>query len=321
MENTRTDRGTTNTGAPGTGEAGSRVVLRPERIISRTKEIVQANSFRFQKKFGQNFLIDPHVLGKITACADLTREDAVIEVGPGIGTLTQELCERAGKVTAVEIDRNLVEILHQTLAGYTNLTIISRDILDVDPQELKDLCAPHTKISLIANLPYNITSPLVMKYLEEAPFVSTMILMLQEEVARRMQAEPGTKEYGSLSVAVQYYARAEIAAYVPMNCFYPRPKVGSCVIRLDRLEQPAAQVEDEALFFKVVRAAFNQRRKTIVNSLSNGLSDIVTKDQIRSALAAAEVTEQQRGEELSLAKFAMIANYLYNVIIIPRHIR
>ncbi len=285
---------------------------RPARIISRTKEIVTGSGFRFQKKFGQNFLIDPHVLGKITAASDLSEETAVIEVGPGIGTLTQELCERAGKVIAVEIDRNLVDILHQTLAGYPNLTLIGRDILDIDPGELREMCAPFKKISMIANLPYNITSPLVMKYLEEAPFVSSMVLMLQEEVARRMQAAPGTKEYGSLSVAVQYYAHAQIAAYVPMNCFYPRPKVGSCVIRLTRRGKPAVQTDDEALFFKVVRAAFNQRRKTVVNSLSNGLAPDYTKEQVRAALDAAGVGEKQRGEELNLSEFAIITNYLYN---------
>ncbi|MBQ4362287.1 MAG: 16S rRNA (adenine(1518)-N(6)/adenine(1519)-N(6))-dimethyltransferase RsmA [Lachnospiraceae bacterium] len=286
---------------------------RPARIISRTKEIVTGSGFRFQKKFGQNFLIDPHVLAKITAASRLTPETAVIEVGPGIGTLTQELCEGAGRVIAVEIDRNLVEILHQTLAGYPNLTIISSDILEIDPQELHKMCGPFTEVSMIANLPYNITSPLVMKYLEEAPFVSSMVLMLQEEVARRMQAAPGTKEYGSLSVAVQYYAEAEIAAYVPMNCFYPRPKVGSCVIRLTRREKPAVGVKDETLFFKVVRAAFNQRRKTVVNSLSNGLAEEFTKEQVRAALESAGVGEKQRGEELGLSEFAMIANYLYNI--------
>ena len=283
-----------------------------DRILANTKRIVQENQIRFQKKFGQNFLIDPHVLAKITAAADLHPDEAVIEVGPGIGTLTQELAEGAGKVLAIEIDRHLVEVLEKTLAPYPNVTVIRQDILEIDPQELMGLCRPCEKISLIANLPYNITSPLVMKYLQEAPFVSSMVLMLQEEVARRMQAEPGTKDYGSLSVAVQYYAEAEIKAFVPMNCFYPRPKVGSCVIRLDRRQEPAAQVPNEELFFKVVRSAFNQRRKTLVNSLSNGLSGEFTKEQVRQALASAGIDEKRRGEELTIKEFAMIAKKLYN---------
>ena len=292
--------------------SGEKPGRRPERILANTKRIVQENHIRFQKKFGQNFLIDAHVLDKITAAADIGPDDAVIEVGPGIGTLTQELCERAGKVIAVEIDRQLAAVLEKTLAPYDNVTVINRDILEIDPQEFKEMCAPYTRISMIANLPYNITSPLVMKYLEEAPFVRAMVLMLQEEVARRMQAKPGTRDYGSLSVAVQYYAKAEIAAFVPMNCFYPRPKVGSCVIRLDRLDEPAVRADDEELFFKVSRAVFNQRRKTIVNSLSNGLAEHFAKEQIRQALAAAGVSEMQRGEELDLNRFALIANYLYN---------
>ncbi len=283
-----------------------------DRILANTKRIVQENQIRFQKKFGQNFLIDPHVLAKITAAADLHPDEAVIEVGPGIGTLTQELAEGAGKVLAIEIDRHLVEVLEKTLAPYPNVTVISRDVLEVSAQEMREMTAPFEQVKMVANLPYNITSPLVMKILEEAPFVSQMVLMVQEEVARRMQAEPGTKEYGSLSVAVQYYAKPEIAAFVPLNCFYPRPKVGSCVISLRRRSEPGAEVKDETLLFAVVRAAFNQRRKTLLNSLSNGLAERFTKEQIGKALAAAGVDPAQRGETLSLNSFAMIANSLYN---------
>ena len=283
-----------------------------DRILANTKRIVQENQIRFQKKFGQNFLIDPHVLAKITAAADLHPDEAVIEVGPGIGTLTQELAEGAGKVLAIEIDRHLVEVLEKTLASYPNVTIISRDVLEVSADEMREMTAPFGQVKMVANLPYNITSPLVMKILEEAPFVSQMVLMVQEEVARRMQAAPGTKEYGSLSVAVQYYAEPEIAAFVPLNCFYPRPKVGSCVISLRRRSEPGAEVKDETLLFSVVRAAFNQRRKTLLNSLSNGLADRFTKEQIGKALVAAGVDPAQRGETLGLNSFAMIANSLYN---------
>ncbi len=283
-----------------------------DRILANTKRIVQENQIRFQKKFGQNFLIDPHVLAKITAAADLHADEAVIEVGPGIGTLTQELAEGAGKVLAIEIDRHLVEVLEKTLAPYPNVTVVGRDVLEVSAEEMREMTAPYEQVKMVANLPYNITSPLVMKILEEAPFVSQMVLMVQEEVARRMQAAPGTKEYGSLSVAVQYYAEPEIAAFVPLNCFYPRPKVGSCVISLRRRSEPGAEVKDETLLFSVVRAAFNQRRKTLLNSLSNGLADRFTKEQIGKALAAAGVDPAQRGETLSLNSFAMIANSLYN---------
>ena len=284
-----------------------------DRILANTKRIVQENQIRFQKKFGQNFLIDPHVLAKITAAADLHPDEAVIEVGPGIGTLTQELAEGAGKVLAIEIDRHLVEVLKKTLAPYPNVTVISRDVLEVSAEEMRKMTAPYEKVKMVANLPYNITSPLVMKILEEAPFVSQMVLMVQEEVARRMQAAPGTKDYGSLSVAVQYYAEPEIAAFVPLNCFYPRPKVGSCVISLRRRSEPGAEVKDEALLFAVVRAVFNQRRKTLLNSLSNGLAERFTKEQVGNALTAAGVDPAQRGETLSLNSFAMIANSLYNV--------
>ena len=283
-----------------------------DRILANTKRIVQENQIRFQKKFGQSFLIDPHVLAKITAAADLHPDEAVIEVGPGIGTLTQELAEGAGKVLAIEIDRHLVEVLEKTLAPYPNVTVISRDGLEESAEEMRKMTAPYEHVKMVANLPYNITSPLVMKILEEAPFVSQMVLMVQEEVARRMQAVPGTKDYGSLSVAVQYYAEPEIAAFVPLNCFYPRPKVGSCVISLRRRSKPGAEVKDEALLFAVVRAAFNQRRKTLLNSLSNGLAEHFTKEQVGNALTAAGVDPAQRGETLSLNSFAMIANSLYN---------
>lgn len=281
-------------------------------ILSDTKSIVQEHKIRFQKKFGQNFLIDPRVLDKIVTAVDPQADEGILEVGPGIGTLTQPMAERAKQVVAVEIDRHLVGILGETLAAYDNVRIISEDVLKVPVDELRDAFTGCARIKLAANLPYNITSPLIMKMLEEAPFIGEMTLMVQEEVARRMQASPGGADYGALSLAVQYYARPEIAAFVPLNCFYPRPKVGSCVIRLTRHEQPPVEAKDEALLFAVVRAAFNQRRKMLSNSLANGL-ETFTKEEVAGALDQAGIDTAKRAQELSLAQFAMIANNLYNI--------
>ena len=281
-------------------------------ILSDTKSIVQEHKIRFQKKFGQNFLIDPHVLDKIITAVGPEAGDGILEVGPGIGTLTQALAERAGQVVAVEIDRHLVEILGETLAGYDNVTVISEDVLKVPVAELRDAFDGCARIKLAANLPYNITSPLIMKMLEEAPFIEEMVLMVQEEVARRMQAAPGGADYGALSLAVQYYAEPEIEAFVPLNCFYPRPKVGSCVIKLTRHDRAPVTVSDEELMFAVIRAAFNQRRKMLSNSLVNGLEDH-TKEDIAQALAQAGVDSARRAQELSLSEFAMISNNLYNI--------
>lgn len=281
-------------------------------ILSDTKSIVQAHNIRFQKKFGQNFLIDPHVLDKIITAVGPQADDGILEVGPGIGTLTQALAERAGQVVAVEIDRHLVEILGETLADYDNVRIISEDVLKVPVEDLKNSFDGCAHIKLAANLPYNITSPLIMKMLEEAPFIEEMVLMVQEEVARRMQASPGGADYGALSLAVQYYARPEIAAFVPLNCFYPRPKVGSCVIRLIRHDEPPVSVKDEKLMFAVIRAAFNQRRKMLSNSLANGMEDF-TREEVAEALMLAGTEGARRAQELSLSEFAMISNNLYNI--------
>ncbi len=281
-------------------------------ILSDTKSIVQEHNIRFQKKFGQNFLIDPHVLDKIITAVGPQADDGILEVGPGIGTLTQALAERAGQVVAVEIDRHLVEILGETLADYDNVRIISEDVLKVPVEDLKNFFDGCARIKLAANLPYNITSPLIMKMLEEAPFIEEMVLMVQEEVARRMQASPGGADYGALSLAVQYYAKPEIAAFVPLNCFYPRPKVGSCVIRLIRHDEPPVSVKDEKLMFAVIRAAFNQRRKMLSNSLANGMEDF-TREEVAEALMLAGTEGARRAQELSLSEFAMISNNLYNI--------
>lgn len=283
-----------------------------QSILHNTKAIVQEHKIRFQKKFGQNFLIDAHVLDKIVTAVDPQADEGILEVGPGIGTLTQVMAERAKQVVAVEIDRHLVEILGETLADYDNVTVISEDVLKVPVTDLRNAFDGCARIKLAANLPYNITSPLIMRMLEEAPFVGEMVLMVQEEVARRMQADPGGADYGALSLAVQYYAKAEIAAFVPLNCFYPRPKVGSCVIKLTRHEKQPVEARDTQLLFAVVRAAFNQRRKMLSNSLANGLEDY-SKEEITAALEGAGIDGARRAQELSLSSFAMIANNLYNI--------
>ncbi len=274
-----------------------------------TIETIKKYDFAFQKKFGQNFLIDGHVIHKILAAAEVTGEDFVLEIGPGIGTMTQYLAEAAREVVAVEIDKMLIPILQDTLQGYDNVTIMNEDILKVDIRALAEEKNGGKPIKVVANLPYYITTPIIMGLFENHVPLYNMTVMVQKEVAGRMQAAPGTKEYGALSLAVQYYADTYIAANVPPNCFIPRPKVGSAVIRLNAWQQPPVSVEDEKFMFSLIRASFNQRRKTLQNSLVNG-GIAVTKEQIAQALAEMNLPVSVRGESLTLEQFARLSNLL-----------
>ena len=280
--------------------------------LSNPKEtirVIQKYQFGFQKKFGQNFLIDAHVLEKIIAAAGVGEQDCVLEIGPGIGTLTQYLAEKARQVVAVEIDQNLIPILEETLEDYPNVTVINGDILKMDIARLTRENNEGRPIKVVANLPYYITTPIIMKLFEQEVPLDNMTVMVQKEVADRMQAGPGTKDYGALSLAVQYYAKPYIAANVPPNCFIPRPNVGSAVIRLTRHEKPPVQTRDPRLMFALIRAGFNQRRKTLKNSLDNwgGLS--FTKEQIGQGIESLGMGPSVRGEALSLEQFAALADY------------
>ena len=276
----------------------------------KTIEILQKYKFVFQKRYGQNFLIDPRVLEKIMNAAEIGPEDCVLEIGPGIGTMTQYLAERAARVVAVEIDGELIPILRETLADYKNVLLIQNDILKVDIKELAREHGNGSPLKVVANLPYYITTPIVMGLLEGGAPVANITVMVQKEVADRMQAGPGTKDYGALSLAVQYYAKPYIAANVPPNCFIPRPNVGSAVIRLTRHETPPVQAENPALMFKIIRASFNQRRKTLVNSLNNSPELSCTKEETASALKYLGLPPAVRGEALTLEEFAGLSNYL-----------
>lgn len=271
-----------------------------------TIDIIKKYNFAFQKRFGQNFLIDGHVVEKIISSADITRDDIVLEIGPGIGTMTQYLAEAAGHVYAVEIDKNLPVILEETLADYDNVTVINDDILKVDIAKLTE----GKPIKVVANLPYYITTPIIMGLFEKHIPATSITVMVQKEVAQRMQAAPGSKDYGALSLAVQYYASPYIVANVPPNCFMPRPNVGSAVIRLTCYDKPLVVVKDETLMFKLIRAAFNQRRKTLQNALNNSSELNVTKEQVVNALRALELSETVRGETLSLEQFAHLSDLL-----------
>ena len=275
-----------------------------------TIEILNKYQFAFQKKFGQNFLIDTHVLDKIIRSAEITKEDFVLEIGPGIGTMTQYLAQAAGQVTAVEIDRALIPILEDTLNGYDNVTIINEDVLKLDLQKLAEEKNDGKPIKVVANLPYYITTPIIMGLFENHVPIETITVMVQKEVADRMQVGPGTKDYGALSLAVQYYARPYIVANVPPNCFMPRPKVGSAVIQLTRHEHPPVQVKDEKLLFAVIRASFNQRRKTLVNGLSNAAGLPFDKDDVKQALKTMGLSDTIRGEVLTLGQFAELTDLL-----------
>ncbi len=276
----------------------------------KTAEIIQKYKFVFQKKYGQNFLIDGHVLDKIIQAADVTKNDYVIEIGPGIGTMTQLLCEKAKGVTAIEIDCALVPILEETLAGYDNVTILNADVLKTDLLSLIQEKNNGKPVKIVANLPYYITTPIIMGLFEKHIPIVSITVMVQKEVADRMQVGPGTKDYGALSLAVQYYAKPYIAANVPANCFIPRPKVGSAVIRLTKYESPIVQVNDEKLMFQIIRATFNQRRKTMVNSIHNYSELSFEKDQVVMALKKMGISENIRGEALTLEQFARLSNLL-----------
>lgn len=274
-----------------------------------TIEVIQKYQFAFQKKFGQNFLIDPHVLDKIIGAAGVTKEDMVLEIGPGIGTMTQYLAEAAREVVAVEIDTNLIPILKETLAEYDNVTVINEDILKVDIKKLAEEHNEGRPIKVVANLPYYITTPIIMGLFESNVPIDNITVMVQKEVADRMQVGPGSKDYGALSLAVQYYAEPYIVANVPPNCFIPRPNVGSAVIRLTRHKEMPVQVTDPKLMFRLIRASFNQRRKTLQNGLNNAPDISFTKEQIVAAIESLGVPATIRGEALDLRQFAQLANY------------
>ena len=276
----------------------------------RTIEVIKKYEFCFQKKFGQNFLIDGHVLDKIIAGAGVTKYDMVLEIGPGIGTMTQYLAEAAGKVVAVEIDRNLLPILQETLADYDNVKVIHADVLSLDLEKLVQEENGGRPIKVVANLPYYITTPIIMALFEQHVPLANVTVMVQKEVAARMKSGPGSKDYGALSLAVQYYAEPYIVANVPCNCFMPRPNVDSAVIRLTRYEEPPVQVKDEKMLFKIIRASFNQRRKTLQNGLNNSSELNFTKDQIAAAIAEAGFSPSVRGEALTLEQFAKLTDIL-----------
>lgn len=275
-----------------------------------TIEVLQKYQFNFQKKFGQNFLIDTHVLDKIIREAGITGEDLVLEIGPGIGTMTQYLAEAAKEVIAIEIDKNLIPILEDTLSEYKNVSIINEDVLKVNISQLVEEKNHGKPIKVVANLPYYITTPIIMGLLESKIPVESITIMVQKEVAERMQEKPGSKEYGALSLAVQYYAKPEIVANVPPNCFMPRPKVGSAVIRLTLHEKPPVEVRDEKFMFQLIRASFNQRRKTLINGIGNASNLNIPKEDVAKALEKMGVSVDIRGEKLSLEEFAMLSNYL-----------
>ncbi len=283
-----------------------------------TAAVIKKHDFRFQKKYGQNFLIDANILQKIVDAAQITKEDYIVEIGPGIGTMTQYLAESAGGVAAVEIDKNLIPILKETLSEYDNVCIMNEDILKMDIKRLAEEKNSGRPVKVVANLPYYITTPIIMGLFESHAPVSDITIMVQEEVAERMQTGPGTKDYGALSLAVQYYAKPETVLKVSASCFMPRPNVGSAVIRLTRFEEPPVKADDEEKLFSVIRAAFNQRRKTLANALANasaikcagGVAVRVTRQQVCDALERMGLAQTIRGEALSLAQFAEFCNLL-----------
>ena len=278
-----------------------------------TIAVLQKYGFVFQKKYGQNFLIDPHVLDKIVAAAEIGPDDFVVEIGPGIGTLTQYLAYVAREVCAVEIDKNLIPILEDTLSGYDNVTVLNEDILKVDLNRLAEEKNQGRPIKVVANLPYYITTPIIMGLFENHVPLESVTVMVQKEVADRMQTGPGSKDYGALSLAVQYYADPYIVANVPPNCFMPRPKVGSAVIRLTRHTSFPVQVEDEKLLFQIIRASFNQRRKTLVNGLNNSPEIVLSKEQITEAVESLGKGAGVRGEALTLEEFARLSNRIHEI--------
>ena len=277
-----------------------------------TIEVLQKYHFVFQKRFGQNFLIDEHVLEKIIESSGITKDDFILEIGPGIGTMTQYLAEAAREVAAVEIDSSLIPILKDTLKDWDNVSVINNDILKTDIKKIADEKNGGKPVKVVANLPYYITTPIIMGLFEKNVPVDSITVMVQKEVADRMQVGPGTKDYGALSLAVQYYAKPKIVANVPPNCFMPRPKVGSAVIRLERYEEPPVKVKDEKLMFRIIRASFNQRRKTLANGLKNSAELDYTKEEIEAAIEALGRGASIRGEALTLEEFAKLADFLYD---------
>lgn len=277
---------------------------------SATKEIISKYSFAFQKKFGQNFLIDSNVLENIVEAAEITKDDFVLEIGPGIGTMTQYLCEAARQVVAVEIDKMLIPILEDTLSEYNNVEVMNQDVLKVDIKSLAGEKNQGKPIKVVANLPYYITTPIIMGLFESGVPIESITIMVQKEVADRMQTGPGSKEYGALSLAVQYYAQAKVMLNVSATCFMPRPNVDSAVIKLTRHKEPVVQVSDEKLMFQVIRASFNQRRKTLVNGLKNSSELNFSKEEILSAIESIGKPETIRGEALTLEEFAQLSNEL-----------
>lgn len=275
-----------------------------------TIAVLQKYNFNFQKKFGQNFLIDTRVLERIIEAAGVTKDDFVLEIGPGIGTMTQYLCENAREVAAVEIDKNLIPILADTLSAYDNVEVINQDILKVDINRLAQERNGGRPIKVVANLPYYITTPIIMGLFESHVPIDSITIMVQKEVADRMQVGPGTKDYGALSLAVQYYAKPEIVANVPPNCFMPRPNVGSAVIRLTRHKEVPVEAADEKLMFRIIRASFNQRRKTLANGLNNAPDIPLSKEKIAEALERLGVSPSIRGETLTLEQFAQLSNII-----------
>lgn len=276
----------------------------------KTIEIIQKYEFAFQKKFGQNFLIDTHVLDKIISAAEITKDDLVVEIGPGIGTMTQYLACAAREVVAIEIDKMLIPILQDTLSAYDNVTIINEDVLKVDLNKLAEEKNGGRPVKVVANLPYYITTPIIMGLFENHVPLHSITIMVQKEVADRMRMGPGTKDYGALSLAVQYYAEPYLVANVPQNCFMPRPKIGSAVIKLTVHEKPPVTVQDEKLMFKLIRASFNQRRKTLANGLNNSPELHYSKEQIAQAIEKMELSPSIRGEALDLEQFAKLSDVL-----------
>lgn len=280
---------------------------------TNTLAVINKHEFAFQKKFGQNFLIDEGIVNKIVREAGVTKDDFVLEIGPGIGTMTQLLCEQAGGVAAVEIDTNLIPILKETLAEYDNVTIINEDIFKVDIKKLAEEKNGGKPIKVVANLPYYITTPIIMGLFESNVPIDSITVMVQKEVADRMQVGPGTKDYGALSLAVQYYSKPQVVINVPPECFIPRPNVGSAVIRLTRYKEPPVKVKDEKLMFKLIRASFNQRRKTLANGLNNSPEINFSKEEITAAIESLHKGPSIRGEALTLSEFAALSDYFSNI--------
>ncbi len=275
---------------------------------SATKEVINKYRFAFQKKYGQNFLIDSNVLKSIVDAAEITKDDFVLEIGPGIGTMTQYLCEAAGQVVAVEIDRMLIPILQDTLSEYDNVEIMNQDVLKVDIKSLAQQKNGGKPIKVVANLPYYITTPIIMSLFESEVPIESITIMVQKEVADRMQTGPGSKDYGALSLAVQYYAEVKVMFHVSASCFMPKPNVDSAVIKLTRHTRPPVEVQNEKLMFQIIRASFNQRRKTLVNGLKNSMELNFSKDEIVEAVHGIGKAETIRGEALTLEEFAELSN-------------